>query len=162
MTNPIQAYPLCWPDGWKRTTINNRKFGQFNKQSKDYRPPTVPGGQGYTRVTRRDVTVGDGLQRILESLTKMGVDRQDVIISTNVPTRLDGLPRSGASEPQDPGVAVYWKRIGEKGTSSMAVDRYTTVGDNMAALAATLEALRAIERHGGAQILDRAFRGFAA
>lgn len=44
----------------------------------------------------------------------------------------------------------------------MAIDRYTTVADNLAAVAATLEAMRAIERHGGAQILDRAFTGFTA
>jgi hypothetical protein len=42
----------------------------------------------------------------------------------------------------------------------MAVDRYTTVADNLAALAATLEAMRAIERHGGAEILERTFSGF--
>lgn len=38
----------------------------------------------------------------------------------------------------------------------------TRVRDNLAAIAATLEAMRAIERHGGAQILERAFTGFAA
>jgi hypothetical protein len=43
----------------------------------------------------------------------------------------------------------------------MAIDRYTRVADNIAAIAATLEALRAIERHGGGAILDRAFAGFA-
>jgi hypothetical protein len=44
----------------------------------------------------------------------------------------------------------------------MAIDRYERVADNLAAIAATLEAMRAIERHGGAEILDRAFTGFAA
>jgi len=44
----------------------------------------------------------------------------------------------------------------------MAVDRYHTIADNLAALAATLEAMRAIERHGGAVVMDRAFEGFAA
>lgn len=44
----------------------------------------------------------------------------------------------------------------------MAVDRYDRVQDNLAAIAATLEAMRAIERHGGASILDRAFQGFTA
>jgi hypothetical protein len=36
------------------------------------------------------------------------------------------------------------------------------VADNLAAVAATLDALRAIERHGGGSILERAFIGFAA
>ena len=44
----------------------------------------------------------------------------------------------------------------------MAIDAYAEVADNLAAIAATLEAMRAIERHGGAIILDRAFQGFAA
>jgi DnaJ-domain-containing protein 1 len=44
----------------------------------------------------------------------------------------------------------------------MAVDRYDRVADNLAAIAATLEAMRAIERHGGALILDRVFTGFQA
>jgi hypothetical protein len=44
----------------------------------------------------------------------------------------------------------------------MAIDTYDRVADNLAAVAATLEAMRVIERHGGATILDRAFLGFAA
>ena len=44
----------------------------------------------------------------------------------------------------------------------MAIDRYDTVAGNLGAIAATLEAMRAIERHGGAEILDRAFTGFVA
>jgi hypothetical protein len=44
----------------------------------------------------------------------------------------------------------------------MAIDRYTSVEDNLAAVAATLSYIRGIERHGGAEILDRAFQGFTA
>jgi len=44
----------------------------------------------------------------------------------------------------------------------MAIDRYDRVADNLAAVAATLDAMRAIERHGGATILERAFSGFTA
>lgn len=44
----------------------------------------------------------------------------------------------------------------------MAIDRYDRVADNLAAIAATLAAMRAIERHGGAEILNRAFTGFVA
>ena len=44
----------------------------------------------------------------------------------------------------------------------MAIDHYDRVADNLAAIAASLAALRAIERHGGAAILDRAFTGFTA
>jgi hypothetical protein len=85
----------------------------------------------------------------------------NVIISTNVPLRLDGLPRSD-KEPSDPGAAVYWKKNDKQVMRCMAIDRYDRVSDNLAAIAATLEAMRAIERHGGGQILERAFVGFAA
>lgn len=64
-------------------------------------------------------------------------------------TNIDGFPRSGQSEPSDGGVAVYWlTSTGE--TKCIAIDRYDRVADNLAAVAATLDAMRAIERHGGA------------
>ncbi len=90
----------------------------------------------------------------------MGISREDLVISTNLETRLDGLPRSGQRKPDDPGVAVYWKD--GKDTRCMAIDMYTDVEQNLAAVAATLYAMRAIERHGGAEILNRAFSGFNA
>jgi hypothetical protein len=152
----ITAYPLTWPSGWKRTDRNYRMNGQFSKKATTYRGSMSP------LVERKWLTVNDGTTRILESLTKMGVSDQDVIISTNVPVRLDGRPRAGEKEPADPGAVAYWQKDGRGQTRCMAIDRYTTVGDNLAAIAATLEAMRAIERHGGAEILDRAFTGFQA
>ncbi|WP_207000630.1 J domain-containing protein [Trinickia mobilis] len=103
----------------------------------------------------------DGVERVLLELSRFGIGRDDIVISTNIPTRLDGLPRSDQKAPDDPGVAVYWRtRKGDHRV--MAIDRYQKVADNLAAVAATLDAMRAIERHGGAQILDRAFTGFTA
>lgn len=63
-----------------------------------------------------------------------------------------------------------WARFGKRVTQGdsawkqrcMAIDRYARVADNLAAIAATLDAMRAIERHGGAEILNRAFTGFTA
>jgi len=107
------------------------------------------------------MTVSSSVERILDSLRRFGVSDGGGIISTNVQVRLDGLPRSGQAQPSDPGVAVYWKtRTGKQ--QVMAIDRYDRVADNLAAIAATLEAMRAIERHGGATILERAFTGFIA
>jgi hypothetical protein len=138
----ISAYPLQWPKGWPRTKPAAVKHGKFTRNG-------------------RDLTIADSVKRVLAELVRMGVDRQDIVISTNVPTRLDGLPKSGEHEPNDSGAAVYWQdRKREKRV--MAIDLYSTVYDNLAAIAATLDAMRAIERHGGAQILDRAFTGFAA
>lgn len=145
------AYPLAWPDSWKRTPEGSRRPGHFGT-----RRSSVPGGYPMMR----DITLAEAVTRTLDELTRMGVPRCDVIISTNVKLRRDGLPLSDQRAPADPGVAVYWR----DGANSrcMAIDRYTKVEDNMAAIAATVEAMRAIERHGGATILDRAFSGFTA
>lgn len=134
-----KSFPLSWPDGWKRTT--NRKFGHFKS-------------------AQRWISVQDATRRVLEQFRLMSVSDNDIIISTNIPLRLDGMPGSD-KEPSDPGVALYWQTK-KSGMRCMAIDRYTCVADNLAAIAATLEAMRAIERHGGGAILERAFLGFAA
>lgn len=151
----ISSYPLSWPQGWPRTPASKRAAAKFGKGERQY---SATGGS-WTR--KRDLTVADGVDRILAELARFGVDRQDVIISTNIRTRLDGLPRSGEREPDDPGAAVYWQDIDGK-TKVMAIDRYDRLADNLGAIAATLDAMRAIERHGGGQILERAFTGFTA
>lgn len=117
--------------------------------------------ESYLRYTTKDrLTVAGGRDRVLIELERMGAQADTVVISTNVELRRDGLPMSGRRDPEDPGVAVYWIRGGQ--ARCMAVDRYDTVADNLAAIAATLDAMRAIDRHGSAEILDRAFSGFVA
>ena len=140
MREAIEAYPLTWPQGWPRKKSHQRSRAKFSTSG-------------------RVLSVMDGIQRVLLELERLGVKRDDLVISTDIPTRLDGLPRSDRTV-VDPGVAVYWRK--GKDTRCMAIDRYDRVADNLAAIAATLEAMRAIERHGGAEILDRAFTGFVA
>lgn len=147
----INAFPLTWPTGWKRTSPGDRRYGNFGKMQRQ---------NGRDWKSKADITVADAVQRVLAELKRMGIERDDVVISTNLKTRLDGLPRSDQARPSDPGAAVYFEDLGRR--RCIAVDQYTTVEDNLAAVAATLEAMRAIERHGGAEVLDRAFTGFAA
>jgi hypothetical protein len=148
----IAAYPLTWPEGWPRTKPGMEKYGKFGTRK-------MRSGSTYART--EDLTLTEATTRVLLELERMGIGRQDIVISTNVRLRLDGLPRSGEREPEDGGAAVYWEtRKGDRRV--MAIDQYTKVADNLAAIAATLDAMRAIERHGGAQILDRAFTGFTA
>lgn len=137
----LTRFPLCWPDGWKRTKDYARTWGKFGQRA-------------------RGLSIIEGCERVLDELRRMGIGSDDVLISTNVRTRLDGLPRSDQAEPADPGAAVYWEKRGKR--QCMAIDRYSRVADNLAAIAATLDAMRAIERHGGAEILERAFTGFVA
>ena len=164
MNDAKQAYPLDWPVGWRRAPAGERERAQFNKKVAQYRTDPATGQQvhGYNRKT--ELSMNDATVRVLSELERMGIDRQDIVISTNIELRLDGLPRSNRRAPDDPGVAVYWRWSKGRGTETrcMAIDRYDRVEDNLAAVAATLDAMRAIERHGGATILDRAFMGFAA
>lgn len=149
----ITKYPLSWPDGWPRTPEHQRKYGKFNKKG---RQQTEHGSWQ----TTKDISVSDAIERLLIQLDRMGVG-EEFIISTNLVTRMDGLPKSGQRMPADPGAAVYWEDQDGK-QMSIAIDRYEKVEHNLAAIAATLEALRGIERWGGAQIIERAFMGFAA
>jgi hypothetical protein len=144
-------YPLCWPANWKRNA--NRAPAQFGKVNL-IRSPEAPSYGGKSRLS-----MPAAIDRIADELRRMGIKEENVIVSTNVPLNLSGFPRGDRGEPSDPGAAIYWTHKGK--SQCMAIDRYTRVADNLAAIAATLEALRAIERHGGGSILDRAFIGFA-
>lgn len=148
----IAAYPLQWPAGWPRTAPGAMRSGRFGTKKQR---------QGQAWASTAAITVAEATTRVLSELARMGIEREDVVISTNLSLRLDGLPRSGQAAHRDAGAAVYWEtRKGERRV--MAIDQYSKVEDNLAAIAATLDAMRAIERHGGAQILDRAFTGFTA
>lgn len=141
----IKAYPLAWPAGWKKS--ERRRDGGFRV------------GTGKPGASGRRVEIDDGVDRVFSTLKLMGVKEADVTISTNVRPSLGSRP--GSIQVQDPGVAVYWQDKAAR-PRCMAIDQYLRVPDNLAALAATLDAMRAIERHGGAEILERAFIGFTA
>jgi hypothetical protein len=152
----ISAYPLAWAPGWKRTPPYERSRGKFGVRAQQFDAQT---GRHYLG-SLLDITIADGVDRVLLELQRLGVDGDaNVIVSTNVPTRRDGLPKSGR-EPDDPGAAVYWTLDGER--QCLCMDQYERLADNLAAVAATISAMRSIERHGGAQILKRAFQGFKA
>lgn len=135
-------FPLQWPIDWPRTKPDARKNGTFRSDGKD-------------------LSVIKGVERVLAELERQGVHPDDVVVSTNLRTRLDGFPRSDQGRPGDPGVAVYWQAKG-KPMRCLPIDRYSDVADNLAAIAATLEAMRAIERHGGGGVQERAYTAFAA
>jgi hypothetical protein len=131
-----------------------RTRAQFGKSKSGY---DTSGSRVYQG--KSQLSVADSIERIAYELKRFGVPDDEVIISTNIRLNLSGLPYSSRGEPSDPGVAIYWKLKGRN--QCMAVDRYDRVADNLAAIAATLEAMRSIERHGGGSILERAFIGFA-
>lgn len=62
-----QRYPLAWPTGWTRTPAVQRRHAAFNKR---VHAGTYSSGAAYTRKER--LTVGDGLERLLGELKRLG------------------------------------------------------------------------------------------
>lgn len=127
-------YPLNWPEGWKRTPLHRRGPSRFR----------------VSETTSRNM--------LLNELRLFGA--QNVILSTSVALRLDGLPYANQKPPEDTGVAVYWVRKGEN--ENIACDVYRTIGENYRALAQAIEAFRMLDRCGASEILKRVYTGFVA
>jgi hypothetical protein len=131
----IESFPLYWPEGWRRTKPSHRYDQRLFRQ-----------------------TFGRARDELLAEIGRLG--GKNVILSTNIPLRNDGLPRADAREPEDPGVAVYFDY--NKKPMCFASDRYYYVRQNIRAIALTIDALRGIERWGASDMMERAFRGFTS
>lgn len=129
----VASFPLIWPAGVPRTRA--RQASRF-KVNNCY----------------------DATQNLVGELSLIGA--QQYVLSTSVPLRKDFIPLAKPPVDGDPGAAVYFTR--KKRTHVIACDRYLTTEDNIHAIAKTLEAMRAIERHGSTEMFDQAFTGFTA
>lgn len=127
------AFPLSWPNNRPRTT--HRTHSPFG-----------------------DHSIDGGSRELERELTLLGVVR-GFILSTNVPLRRDGLPRSDRPAPADPGVAVYFDLKGKP--IVMACDKWSHVEDNLWAIVKHIEAIRGTARWGCGEI-QQAFGGYAA
>jgi hypothetical protein len=130
----IEAFPLCWPVGYKRTT---------------------------RRIDSRFKVTMDKSQKFLrDELLRMGAS--NLIVSTNIPVKKDGTLYADwmRKKIDDPGVAIYFKYKGRE--ISMCCDQYERIWENIYALGKGIEALRGLERWGVSDFLDRVFTGFAA
>lgn len=144
-------YPLAWPAGWIRT--RTRRAAAF---STNPRRVSADGVTAYR--TRAALSVGQGLERLTGELRRLGAQR--IVISSNLRTNLDGsITSKQAKQLTDPGVAVYFRL--HDAPRVLACDRWTSAADNMAAIAAHIEAIRAQDRY-GVGTLDQAFAGYAA
>lgn len=128
----ITAYPLAWPPAWPRT--DRPEWSRF-------------------QVTQREAQNG-----ILRELNLLGA--REVIISTDIPLRQDGMPYASRRAPDDQGVAVYFKLNGED--QCIPCDKWRTIAENMRAIERTVGALRGLERWGAKEMVNAAFRGFKA
>jgi len=128
----IEAYPLTWPPG---------KAKQYGRES-----------------ARFKTTLGKAIQNVQREVDLLW--GRDLVISSNLPLRKDGVPMARSGYIGEVGVAVYF--ILKKKPMCFACDRWDKVEDNMQAVAKTIEALRGIERWGSGQMVEQAFTGFAA
>ncbi len=148
---PDNAYPLSWPISWPRCRNPTRaKFGATREVQSAHSP-------GVSWKQRKPLTVAESRTRLLDELDRLGA--RQVVISTNMRARADGLPYSTAAEPKDGGVAVYFRLKGEPRV--LACDRWDRVADNLAALAKHIEAVRGQVRWGVGS-LEQAFGGYRA
>jgi len=148
-------FPLTWPQGWKRTSPYQRARATFRSS----RQSSYVDGQGQTQTSTqvKALTVADAIKRLSGELNRLGAT--DEILSTNVKTRLDGLPYSNQPEPADVGAAVYFKLKSKP--RCLACDKWNRVADNIAAIAQHIDALRRIDRY-GVGTMEQAFAGYAA
>lgn len=143
----ISHFPLEWPLGWKRCRV--RRHGQFKTVTSETGPAGI-------RKRGRPISMQDATRRLEIELDKLGV--VESTLSTNVRLTLSGRPR-GDENPGDPGAAIYF--VYKKKPTVLACDTYWRLPDNIAALAAHLEALRAIDRYGVGTI-EQALAGYKA
>lgn len=136
MTSNVSAYPLVWPQGW---------------------PVTPAAKQGRSRFAASF----DKAQRKLHDELRM-LGAKGIIVSSNVAVRKDGMLYSDFARRRIdvPAVAVYFELDGAP--MVMARDAYLTPQDNIMSLAHAVGHMRGLTRHGGDQMLKRAFTGFAA
>lgn len=130
----MDSYPLQWPVVWPRTPADERKFGNFH----------MPAGRTRDLLTRELALLG----------------AENVVVSSNVAIRRDGMPYANQARPEDPGVVLYFTRNGQE--VAIPCDRWSNVDKNLRAIGMTVEAIRGLERWGTGQMVDAAFQGFKA
>lgn len=133
----IESFPLAWPVGWPRAKTRER--------------------------SRFKTTFEMARKELFRELGLMGVRDYNIVLSTNLPLRRDGMPYSGQKPANgDTGVAVYFRKQTEGKQYVFACDRWDRIEDNMRAIQHSIAAIRGIERWGASDMLERAFTGFAA
>lgn len=140
------AHPLDWPDGWPKTPPHQREDGRAR----------FARGTGWN--DRKFWTLHSAETGLREEIERLG--GADVVVSCNLTRRPDGGIRANQRTPESPGVAVYFTFGGDQVV--MARDAFTRVEENLRSLTLAIQGMRQLERHGGGQMMKRAFRGFAA
>lgn len=134
----IEAYPLYWPEGRPRRDKWRRESARFE-----------------TSFARARDEIVRQVELLVGRYTKA-----NLIVSTNIALRRDGLPLANQRQPDDVGVAVYFDY--KQKQVCFACDRWNKIEHNMQAIAKTIDALRGIDRWGTGDMIEAAFKGFTA
>ncbi len=139
------GYPLRWPEGRPRSRVHLSAL---------------------FRDGRSRMTLTSAKKRLTQQVEAMTKHRKtwrviNMVLSTNIRFTASGARDQNVSrrDPADPGVAFYFDL--DKKPHVLACDRWDTVADNIAAIAAHIDALRGQERWGVAD-LRQAFAGHVA
>ena len=149
MNEDITNYPLYWPSTQPRTEPQDRERARFGTRG------TVNYGGNYQ--AGRKHTISESARELEREIRRMG--GSDMIISSNLRVKSNGLPYSNQPKVDDPGVAVYFHW--HKRDLVFACDKWLSIEDNLWAIVKHIEALRGQERWGVGS-LDQAFAGYAA
>lgn len=133
-----QAYPLAWPTGKPRTDWRKRQRGTFTSGGKP-------------------IGIAAAYERVQDELDRLG--GKYGLVSSNLELTLSGRPRADRRAPDDPGVCLYFTLDGNP--HAMACDAYSSVQQNLAAIAGHIEATRRIARYGVATAAE-SLRAFVA
>lgn len=122
-------YPLDWPHTYERRKEQRRS--QFSQ------------------------TFASARQHLEYELNEL--DASNIIISMNCELSPTGALKATTRQPDDTAVAVFFVVNGEE--KVLACDKWDLVEDNLRAIGLSLEQMRAIDRYGVSEILDRMFHG---
>lgn len=124
------AFPLAWPDGVPRAKYRNTsKF--------------------------KMVTVAECIKELRRQTGLLSAS--GLVISTNIPLRMDGDPCSNPGRMQDPGAAIYFQM--KKRPYCLPCDSWNTVEENLWAVGKHIDAMRGMVRWGVGSI-EQQFEGF--
>lgn len=141
------AYPLRWVEARPRTDPRDHKHALWRND-----------GRRLTLTVARH-----RLRDQVGAMTRPGQNYRvtEMVLSTNIRFTASGSRDQNVSrrDPDDPGAAFYFAL--DRRPHALACDRWDTVQDNIAAIAAYIEALRGQERWGVADIAQ-AFAGHVA
>ena len=139
----VSAFPLYWPSAWPRT--ESPTWSSFGRG-----PRT------------RSFTVYSEAQAVRLELERLGAD--NVVISSNLRLRNDGIPYSDQRIPKDCGIAVWFDLADDDGQMRekvLACDKWGKPEENLRAIAKHIKALR-MQELWGVGSMAQAFRGYQA